>query len=113
MGDRIAAGATVELLPAGMDPSIQSDVFACYECGVLKIEHRVDDVRNLTHSTEGMELRQRRMISLACIGVLMLPGDTVLNRMLFAAYSNAKALLPTVTCRFPTMARRSPGSYGS
>src|ERR1700733_327191 len=64
MGDRIAAGATVDLLPTGMDPSIQSDVFACYERGVLKIEYRVDNVRNLTHSTEGMELRQRRMIIL-------------------------------------------------
>src|SRR5205085_687013 len=82
-----------------MDPSIHSDVFARYERSVLEIEHRVDDVRNFTHPSEGMKLRQRRMIilgvhrSLACIGVLMLPGDTVLNRMLFAAYSSANALL--------------------
>ena len=47
-----------------MDPPIHSHVFACYERGVLKIEHCVDDVRDLTHSTEGMELRQRRMIIL-------------------------------------------------
>jgi hypothetical protein len=30
---------------------------------------------------------------LACIGVLSTPDDTVLNRMLFAAYSSANALL--------------------
>src|SRR6476619_5029971 len=50
------------------------------------VEHRVDDVRNFTHSTQGMKLRQRGMIILACIGVLVTPGDTVLNRNLFAAY---------------------------
>jgi hypothetical protein len=53
--------ATGELLPTGMDPSIHSDVFARYERGVLEIEHRVDDVRNFTHPSEGMKLRQRRM----------------------------------------------------
>ena len=56
--------ATVELLPTGMDPSIHSDVFARYERGVLEIEHCVDDVRNFTHPSEGMKLRQRRMIIL-------------------------------------------------
>jgi hypothetical protein len=44
-----------------MDPSIHSDVFARYERGVLEIEHRVDDVRNFTHPSERMKLRQRHM----------------------------------------------------
>jgi hypothetical protein len=56
--------AMVELLPTGMDPSIHSDVFARHKRGVLEIEHCVDDVRNFTHPTEGMKLRQRRMIIL-------------------------------------------------
>ena len=56
---RKPALATVELLSTGMDPSIYSDVFARYECGALQIEHRVDDVRNFTHATEGMKLRER------------------------------------------------------
>src|SRR5580704_13822837 len=56
--------ATAELLPTGMDPSIHSNVFARYERRILEIEHRVDDVRNFTHPSEGMKLRQRRMISL-------------------------------------------------
>jgi hypothetical protein len=47
-----------------MDPSIHSDVFARYERGVLEIEHRVDDVRNFTHPSEGMKLGQHRMIIL-------------------------------------------------
>ena len=38
------ASLTAELLPAGMDPSIHSDVFARYERGVLEIKARVDDV---------------------------------------------------------------------
>ena len=42
-----------------MDPSIHSDVFARYECSVLEIEHRVDNVRSFTHPGEGMKLRQR------------------------------------------------------
>jgi hypothetical protein len=54
----------VELLPTGMDPSIHSDVFARYKRGVLEIEHCVDDVGNLTHPSERMKLRQRRMIIL-------------------------------------------------
>jgi hypothetical protein len=44
----------VELLPAGMDPSIHSNVFARHERGVLEIEHCVDDVRNFTHPSKGM-----------------------------------------------------------
>ena len=47
-----------------MDPSIHSDVFARYERGVLEIEHRVDDVRNFNHPSEGMKLGQHRMIIL-------------------------------------------------
>jgi len=83
-----------ELLPAGMAPPIHSNVFARYERGVLQVEDSVDAVRNFTHSTKGMKLRQSRMIiSLVCIGVLMTPGDTVLNRMLLVAYSSANALL--------------------
>jgi hypothetical protein len=76
----------VALLSTGMDLSIHSDVFARYERRILGIEHRVDDVRNFTHSTQGMKLRQRGMIILGGIGVLVTPGDTVLNRNLFAAY---------------------------
>ena len=76
-----------------MDPSIHSDVFARYECGVLEIEHRVDDVRNFTHPSQGMKLRQRRMIILGVHRRVDDAGDTVLNRMLFAAYSSANALL--------------------
>ena len=30
----------------------------------MEISHRVDDVRNITHPTEGTKLRQRRMIIL-------------------------------------------------
>jgi hypothetical protein len=37
----------------------------------------------------------------------MLPGDTVLNRMLFAAYSNAKALLTAGIGDFESTARRA------
>jgi hypothetical protein len=48
--------ATEELLPAGVYPSIHSDIFARYERGVLEIEHRVDDIRNFTHPAEGMKL---------------------------------------------------------
>jgi hypothetical protein len=36
-----------------MDPSIDSGVFARYERGILQIEHRVDDVRNFAHPSEG------------------------------------------------------------
>jgi hypothetical protein len=48
----------VELLPTGMGPSIHANVFARYERSVLEIEHRVDDVRNFTHPSEGMKLCQ-------------------------------------------------------
>ena len=37
--------------------------------------------------------RRRGCLFYGCIGVLIVPGDTVLNRMLFAAYSSANALL--------------------
>jgi hypothetical protein len=47
-------------LPTGMDPSIHSDVFARYERGALEIEYRVDDIRNFTHPSQGMKLRQLR-----------------------------------------------------
>ena len=50
------------MLPAGMDSSIHSDVFARHERGVLEIEHCVDDVRNFTHPSEGMKFRQRILI---------------------------------------------------
>jgi hypothetical protein len=60
-----ASGSAVASLPTGMDPSIHSDVFARYERGVLEIEHRVADVRNFTHPSEGMKLRQLRMITLS------------------------------------------------
>jgi hypothetical protein len=60
-----SGSAAVASLPTGMDPSIHSDVFARYEHGVLEIEHRVDDIRNLTHPSEGMKLRQLRMITLS------------------------------------------------
>src|SRR5260221_4422838 len=48
-----------------MDPSIHSDVFACYERRVLEIEHRIDDIRNFTNPSQGMKLRQLRMITLS------------------------------------------------
>ena len=57
--------AAVALLPASMDPSIHSDVFARYERGALEIEHRVDDIRNFAHPSQGMKLRQLRMITLS------------------------------------------------
>src|SRR5215472_7935214 len=57
--------AAVALLPASMDPSIYSDVFARYERGALEIEHRVDDIRNFTHPSQGMKLCQLRMITLS------------------------------------------------
>jgi hypothetical protein len=44
-------------------PPIHSNVFARYERGVLQVQDSVDDVRNFTHSTKGMKLRQRRMSS--------------------------------------------------
>ena len=56
--------ATAELLSAGMNSSIHSDVFTRYESRVLEREHRVDDVRNFPHPREGMKLGQRRMIGL-------------------------------------------------
>jgi hypothetical protein len=31
----------------------------------LEIEHRVDDIRNFTHPSQGMKLRQLRMITLS------------------------------------------------
>jgi hypothetical protein len=42
-----SGSAAVASLPTGMDPSIHSDVFARYERGVLEIEHRVDDTRQV------------------------------------------------------------------
>ena len=48
-----------------MDPSIHLDVFARYERGALEIEHRVDDIRNFAYPTQGMKLRQLRMITLS------------------------------------------------
>src|SRR6266567_8435707 len=57
--------AAVALLPTGMDPSIHSDVFAGYERRVLEIEHRIDDIRNFTNPSQGMKLRQLRMITLS------------------------------------------------
>ena len=87
-----------------MNPSIHPDVFTCHEGGVLQIEYRVDDVRNFTHPSEGMKLGQRLMI---IIGVLMTAGDTVLKRMLFAAYSSANALLTAGMVDFESTARRA------
>jgi hypothetical protein len=52
-------------LPTGMDPRTHSDVFAHYELGVLEIERRVDDIRNFTHPSQGMKLRQLCMITLS------------------------------------------------
>jgi hypothetical protein len=52
-------------LATGMDPSIHSDVLASDEGGALEIEHRVDDVRNFTYSSQRMKFRQLRMISLS------------------------------------------------
>jgi hypothetical protein len=48
-----------------MDPRTHSDVFAHYELGVLEIERRVDDIRNFTHPSQGMKLRQLCMITLS------------------------------------------------
>src|SRR6516225_3472946 len=60
-----SGSAAVASLPTGMDPSIHSDVFARYERGALEIEHRVDDIRNFTHPSQGTQLRQLRMITLS------------------------------------------------
>ena len=51
-----------------MDPSINSNVFAGYEGGILEIEDRVDDVRNFTHPTERVKLGQRLVISVGVHG---------------------------------------------
>jgi hypothetical protein len=44
-------------------------------------------------------------LSLPCIGVLMTPSETVLNRMLFGAYSNANALLAAGNGDFDSTAK--------
>jgi hypothetical protein len=49
--------ALVASLPTGMDPSIDSDVFARYERRVLEIEHRIDDIRNFTYPTQANPAR--------------------------------------------------------
>ena len=94
-------------LPTGMDPSIHSDVLARYERCALEIEHRVDDIRNFTDPSQRVKLRQLRMIALACIGVLTTAGETVLNRMLLAAYSSANALLAAGIGDFDSTANSS------
>ena len=55
----------VASLRTGRDPCTHSDVLAHYELGVLEIEHRVDDSRDFTHPSQGMKLRQLRMITLS------------------------------------------------
>jgi hypothetical protein len=50
-----SGSAVVASLPTGMDPSIDSDVFARYERCVLEIEHRIDDIGNFTYPTPGGE----------------------------------------------------------
>ncbi len=54
--------ASEEVLPARMDSSIHSDVFARHERSVLEIEHGVNDVRDFTHPSEGMKFGQRILI---------------------------------------------------
>jgi hypothetical protein len=104
--------AAVALLPASMDPSIHSDVFARYERGALEIEHHVDDVRNFTRPSQGMKLRQLRMITLSVHRLLMTPGDTVLNRMLLAAYTSANALVTSGIGDFDSTVPASSTSGG-
>jgi hypothetical protein len=91
-----------------VDPAIHPDVFAGYEAGILEIKYRVDDVRDFTHPGQGMKLRQGCMVILGVHGVLTTPGETVLNRMLFAANSSAKALLTAGIGDFDSTAKRAP-----
>ena len=105
-----SGSAAVASLPTGMDPSIHSDVFTRYERGVLEIEHRIDDIRNFTHPTQGMKLRQLRMITLNVHRRVNDARSTVLNRMLFAAYSSANALLAAGIGDFDSTANSSVAS---
>jgi hypothetical protein len=74
---------------------------------VLEIEHCADDVRNVTHPSEGMNFASASLSSFACIGVFTFPGDTVFTRIPLAAYSNAKALLTAGMVDFESTARRA------
>ena len=47
---------------SGMPPSIQVNVFARHKRRFLEIEHRADNVRDLTHPRERMELGQHLVI---------------------------------------------------
>jgi hypothetical protein len=95
------------MLPAGMDSSIHSAVFTRHERSVLEIEHCADDVRNVTHPSEGMKFRKRILIVVCVHWVFTFPGDTVFTRMPLAAYSNAKALLTAGMVDFESTARRA------
>ena len=94
------------MLPARVDSSIHSDVFACHERSVLEIEHCANYVRDFTHPSEGVKFRQRILIAV-CVHWDVHPGDTGLTRMPLAAYSNAKALLTAGIVDFESTARRA------
>ncbi len=59
---------------------------------VLQVEHRVDDVVDLADAADRVQCRQERRIpTAACIGVLMMPRATALERIPRVAYSMASA----------------------
>jgi len=106
-----SGSAAVASLSTGMDPSIHSDVFARYERGVLEIEHRVDDIRNFTHPSEGMKLRQLRMITLSVHQRVSDSRRHRVDRMLFTAYSSAHASLDRQQSLHKEPFKRSAESY--
>ena len=59
----------------------------------MEIKHRMDGMRNFTLSEPEGEASPTRMKALACIGALTTTGAAVLNRMFFAAYFSANAIL--------------------
>jgi hypothetical protein len=105
-----SGSAAVASLPTGMDPSIHSDVFARYERGVLEIEHRVDDNRNFTHPSEGMKLRQLRMITLSVHRRVDSRRHSV-EPDVVAAYSSANATLDRQQSLHKEPFKRSAESY--
>jgi len=74
---------------AGHLAAIDMQGLAGDEAGGLQIEHGVGDVRHLAHMADRMQLAQEIMGLGACIGLLMIPGDTAFTRMPRLAYSIA------------------------
>ena len=72
--------ASVEVLPARVDSSIHSDVFARHERSVLEIEHCANYARDFTHPSEGVKFRQRILIGV-CVHRDVHPGLASSNDM--------------------------------